>query len=185
MTRFLRYLRIAFSAMCLIACVLLIALWVRSYRKVDELHGRLWGQQSFLFGSKEAFVIGIVFDSKSLPNDWQWEFHSATVDDYDQSFHLEEPQGYGFIDSLGIGWYDHPTYKSPGEPFLIFMTQWWRATLNGVGVVCHYRWLVLITATSGVAPWIRKLKWRFSLRTLLIATTLVAVVLGLVVYAAS
>ena len=29
--RFLRYLRIAFSATCLIACVLLIVLWVRSY----------------------------------------------------------------------------------------------------------------------------------------------------------
>jgi hypothetical protein len=28
--RFLRYLRIAFSATCLIACVLLIALWVRN-----------------------------------------------------------------------------------------------------------------------------------------------------------
>src|SRR3990172_7220509 len=31
MLRFLQYLRIAFSATCLIACVLLIALWVRSY----------------------------------------------------------------------------------------------------------------------------------------------------------
>jgi hypothetical protein len=31
MSRFLRYLRIAFSATCLIACVLLIVLWVRSY----------------------------------------------------------------------------------------------------------------------------------------------------------
>ena len=31
MSRYLRYLRIAFSATCLIACVLLIVLWVRSY----------------------------------------------------------------------------------------------------------------------------------------------------------
>src|SRR5947208_63167 len=30
-----RYLRIAFSAACLIACVLLIALWVRSYKYAD------------------------------------------------------------------------------------------------------------------------------------------------------
>ena len=43
-------------------------------------------------------------------------------------------------------------------------------------------WLaVLFFATLGIvsSPWI---KWRFSLRTLLIATTLVAVVLGLIVW---
>jgi hypothetical protein len=39
---------------------------------------------------------------------------------------------------------------------------------------------VLVTATLVAAPWLR---WRFSLRTLLIATTLVTVVLGLIVYA--
>ena len=39
------------------------------------------------------------------------------------------------------------------------------------------------SATLAAVPWIHA-RWRFSLRTLLIATTLVAVVLGLVVYAA-
>jgi hypothetical protein len=43
---------------------------------------------------------------------------------------------------------------------------------------------VMVLATLAAAPWIRKLKWRFSLRTLLIATTLLAMVLGLIVYAA-
>src|SRR5436190_7192511 len=36
MRRFLRYLRIAFSATCLIACVLLIVLWVRNYYSLDS-----------------------------------------------------------------------------------------------------------------------------------------------------
>jgi hypothetical protein len=36
--RFLRYLRIAFSVTCLIACVLLIVLWVRSYWFHDYLN---------------------------------------------------------------------------------------------------------------------------------------------------
>ena len=43
---------------------------------------------------------------------------------------------------------------------------------------------MFLFATGGVAaaaPWI---KWRFSVRTLIIATTLVAVVLGIVVYVA-
>jgi hypothetical protein len=34
----------------------------------------------------------------------------------------------------------------------------------------------------GGLPWILELKWRFSLRTLLIATTVVAVVLELIVW---
>jgi hypothetical protein len=41
--------------------------------------------------------------------------------------------------------------------------------------------ILLVSITTGAASWIRW-KWRFSLRTLLIATTLVAVVLGLAVY---
>jgi hypothetical protein len=36
MCRFLRYLQIAFSATCLVACVLLIVLWVRSYKLQDR-----------------------------------------------------------------------------------------------------------------------------------------------------
>ena len=39
--------------------------------------------------------------------------------------------------------------------------------------------LVSLTSVLGVTPWLR---WKFSLRTLLIATTLIAVVLGLVVW---
>ena len=44
---------------------------------------------------------------------------------------------------------------------------------------------VVLSATLATVPWIRHLSWRFSLRTLLIAMTLVAVVLGLAVYAAN
>jgi hypothetical protein len=42
--------------------------------------------------------------------------------------------------------------------------------------------LVLLAVMMSAAPWMRW-KWRFTLRTLLIAITLVAVVLGLIVYA--
>ena len=44
--------------------------------------------------------------------------------------------------------------------------------------------LLLVVATFTAIPWVGHLKWRFSLRTLLIATTLVAVVLGVVVWLA-
>ena len=55
----------------------------------------------------------------------------------------------------------------------------------GGGVVALPYWFaVLLAVTLAVAPWVRQLNWRFSVRTLLITTTLVAVVLGLSVYAA-
>src|SRR4051812_44552979 len=41
MRRFLRYLRIVFSATCLVACVLLCILWARSYTWGDTLTVRV------------------------------------------------------------------------------------------------------------------------------------------------
>jgi hypothetical protein len=52
-------------------------------------------------------------------------------------------------------------------------------TTRGSWVRIPYWFLVGLTAAILVAPWLR---WRFSLRTLLIATTLVAVVLGFLVW---
>ena len=42
--------------------------------------------------------------------------------------------------------------------------------------------LLVCFAAFAVLPWIRQLRYRFSLRTLLIATTLIAVALGLIVW---
>jgi hypothetical protein len=50
----------------------------------------------------------------------------------------------------------------------------------GIGILLPCWSSVLLTATLATFPWLR---WRFSLRTLLIATTLVAVLLGATVYA--
>jgi hypothetical protein len=50
------------------------------------------------------------------------------------------------------------------------------------GVCVPYWFLLTSFAALAAAPWF---PWRFSLRNLFIATTLVAVVLGLLVYAAS
>ena len=47
-------------------------------------------------------------------------------------------------------------------------------------------WFAMLFSTSfAIVPWRRQINWRFSLRTLLIATTLIAVVLGLVVWSSS
>jgi hypothetical protein len=113
-----RKLRIAWSVGCAIACVLLIALWVRSYSAPDVWH---------------TFA--------RFPNSPTYYYNS-------------------FQGRLRIG-----TPKT------------WEA-----GAISISHWIyILCFAALAVLPWIRQLRWRFSLRTLLIATTLVAVVLGLIV----
>jgi hypothetical protein len=48
-------------------------------------------------------------------------------------------------------------------------------------IAVPYWAMILAFAIPGPALWLRKLPWRFSLRSVLIATTLVAVVLGFIV----
>jgi hypothetical protein len=55
---------------------------------------------------------------------------------------------------------------------------------DGFRITFPHRLPIAVFALLAAAPWIRQLNRQFSLRTLLIATTLVAVVLGLAVWAA-
>src|SRR4051812_6024482 len=66
-----RKLRIAFSATCLIACVLLIVLWVRSYWWVEQvslphIHTQTV-QVGYGYGDIAISVISVI-DSGSVPN---------------------------------------------------------------------------------------------------------------------
>jgi hypothetical protein len=54
-------------------------------------------------------------------------------------------------------------------------------SVGGFGIVTTYWPPTLLFGALAASPWIQR-KWRFSLRTLLIATTLVALVLGLIVW---
>jgi hypothetical protein len=69
--------------------------------------------------------------------------------------------GYPPHSILGF-YYDHP----PSEPANLMVPDWF---------------LVLISGTCAVVPW-RKRRWAFSLRTMLLATTLIAAVLGLIAW---
>jgi hypothetical protein len=88
-------------------------------------------------------------------------------------------QGGGFATEVvpqKFGW----KYMSHKPAMVDSMFKW-----ESIGTSTMIRvpnWLLVVPLAIAVAiPWLR---WRFSLRTLLIATTLVAVVLGLIVYAA-
>jgi hypothetical protein len=83
-----------------------------------------------------------------------------------------------YLSDVYVGFYSGPVslYRLSNEirPSVYF------PTLKTAALVVPLWALVLVGAVAASIPWIR---WRFSLRTLLIATTLVAVVLGAVVYA--
>jgi hypothetical protein len=138
-----RYLRIAFSATCLIACVLLIVLWVRSQHHLDSANGPLLGKELIATSRNGGVALG--WGNRSIS---KWHVK-----------HVKEPtssrEGYTYVLGFGV---------NAAIP-AIFVPHWFT---------------VLLSAFLAIAPWLR---WRFTLRTLLIATTLVAVVLGLIAWA--
>jgi hypothetical protein len=81
---------------------------------------------------------------------------------------------------IGDGWIFVSNNNEDGDwpPPQTFLGFQLHLGMNGDTTAPH--WFAMLTALAIAAtPWLR---WRFSLRTLLIATTLVAVVLGLIVW---
>ncbi len=155
MRKLLRYLRIAFSTTCPIACVLLIAFWVRSYKTWDRCYwpGKTLGVQ---LNSDTGHIV-LVADPPTPSSDIVSFFvASLPTDDESETFYKDDVLGFYF-----------------------------KRVQNGFRLDVPFWFLVLLSAVCAAltaAPWIRKLKWRFTLRTLLAITTLVALVLGLIVW---
>jgi hypothetical protein len=146
-----RKLRIAFSAACGIICLLLIALWVRSYTIVDNLTVRVSSRSMVRLGSALAqTTIEHTSFSWIYPGAWHHEAHSSDLLD-----HARSEKAVATPPNFWFGIYPQTT--------ILIMKHWA---------------LVLLAGVVGVAPW---LPLRFSLRTLLIAMTLVAAILGIIV----
>jgi hypothetical protein len=156
-----RKLRIAFSALCGIACLLLIVMWARSYWRTDYLVWGITAKQGFLARSLNgAAVLDYMNFSGSGKNLvlYKWHVESMPLPDTNRF-------SSGGVDNTFAG----------------FLIQ--RSGSGGRFLVCVPYWfLVPLTATLAVAL---SGKWalHFSLKTLLIATTLVAVLLGTIAYA--
>jgi hypothetical protein len=135
----LKYVRIAVTALSLMACVLLIALWVRSYWWVCHCRGPFLANRGIEFNATLGRMwIGF---PKQVSTSWEWDCYETPI----------------------IAW------KSP----VMFVD-------SSEGTTIPYWLPTLIASGTAVAPWFAWSK-RFSLRTLLIATTLVALGMGIVV----
>jgi hypothetical protein len=146
-------LRIAWSVVCGIACVVLILSWVRSYRH-GHLEGYLPAPSHICCRSINGFVVAMTLPAQTV-----------TTSYIDFSF------SSGDTKPLDIG----TTNTWSGFIFDWHASDFWWLQVP-------YWFLVTIPALCAALPWLRQRK-RFSLRTLLFATTVVAVVLGFAVYA--
>lgn len=147
MFRFLRYLRIAFSVVCGIACVLLVMLCVRSYHR--DAKGQAKGERlTHVDSQRRLYVV-----------------HSRLG-----AVHLSAAS---FDSGVGMGWnVDFAESRALGFGML--------AKGFSTDLRIPYWFPITLATIATSLPWVR---WRFSLRTLLIVTTLIAVVLGAVIYA--
>jgi hypothetical protein len=186
-----RKLRIAWSVFWGLAAVLLVVLWVRSYRAFDRISGYVG--KHYTITLSYAGRLSIVHPHQIanslpywnrdsgpiLPNNWtEADLKHRTVnwDDTDVVWPNRN--------LMGFGWFYHELYccmpngeagwnprglsgRSYAADSSGLMIPHWFIALLFVGLACIQSWSL-----------------RFSLRTLLIATTLVAVVLGLIVYVA-
>jgi hypothetical protein len=146
-----RKLRIAVTVLSLTACVLLIALWVRSHKTSDMWRSNPIGGKCFNASSLLGQVKVAVFDVPPAGFRRLFPF-GYKVSHVDKSMRVDESWVGG---------------KYSSGNFAVWMPHWL---------------LALLVAVLAYMPWIRSLR-RFSLRTLLIATTIVAVLLGAVVWA--
>ena len=138
-----RKLRIAFSAVCGVICLLLIVLWVRSYWKSDMIsHLDSKGRKKVLgsnYGTVYFTQMNVPLVASGPPHGWKYETGDAT----DSRKHFE-----------------------------------WASGSKNVIRVPNLPLATVLALAACLAP--VRLPKRFSLRTLLIGITLVAVALGLI-----
>jgi hypothetical protein len=173
--------RVAATLLSIGACVVLVALWVRSYDMADRVHGRFWDRNSFLVASKQGRITAVAFHWHGAPNWWTWGIRSFAVGD-EMSFPVGSVRQYE--SALGFGMVRNPpymvmrsTFETP-EGATILISGAAMATLRGSGVIVPYWFLLLVAGLLGIALRLER-PWRYTTRSLLIAITLVALVLGL------
>jgi hypothetical protein len=140
--------------------LLLIALWVTSYIRGFVYMGPLGQKHSITWYSQSGQIL-ISIVPWGGPGPESSDFIIAPYGAPDGVY--ADPTGLSILQMFGF---------DPDEPRTL-------ERVDNESVVCAYWIPTLLAVAAGAAPW--ALRRRFSLRTLLIATTLLAVVLGMIV----
>jgi hypothetical protein len=170
--RLYRWLRIAVSAVCLVTCCMLVGLWVRSYTWLDSLQVMFIGNRTFHVQSFEGQIAALVVGKGVDIGNFELRTGSA-------------PGSY-IRAARSRGEYDSTYFKKlaiigftigPDKAIKNY-------NMTSTIAILSHRLLLLMFAALAFIPWLPWCSLRFSLRTLLIVTTLVAFVLGLGVWLA-
>ena len=153
----LRRLRIAASVFFAIACVALMGMWVRSYSSWDQIRGRISAYYGFAVYTRPGRLA--LVERGQAWQEWSWELSSGLNRD-----RMDNDSLSAVIMPLnGLGFAATPFTKD----FHSLQFPFW--------------FLVL---TSGSLAMVFRAGWpmRFTLRSLFIATTFLAVVLGMIAW---
>src|SRR4051812_44350828 len=151
--RITRWLRITWTAFFGLTAVLLVSLWVRSYRWNETIVGPLSKSSLQAFGSTQGKLC--TMHSSPFPQPGEWRYGVEEIVPGDDVWVDVWPEYYQVF---GLG------FRTFGTTWMIAVPHWFA---------------IIFVAAVAALPWIRPTAWKFSLRTLLIATTLVGIVLGL------
>jgi hypothetical protein len=152
-----RKLRIAFSSLCVLVSEFLIVYWIGSYNRPGGAKIRRADKEVILASVYGELGISITKVGWRTDN-WAYAY-SNDVAEINQSSY-PNVTGRRLPSKPRFRWNTTPTISYVGAP---------------------YWFLTIVAASLAAILWIRPSK-RFSLRTLLIATTLVAVALGLIAW---
>jgi hypothetical protein len=170
------------SALCLAACFVLALVWLRSYYVADRIVANPWGSQRLLLGAKQGRLVAVVFNWPPQPLCAPGLFSYVVGDDL--AFPIGDARQYDA--ALGFAVLRNPQYMVGRSTFetptggTIYISGASSATLHGWDASVPFWFLVLSTAVAGIVLR-RERPWRFSIRGLFIAVTIIAVVFGLVV----
>jgi hypothetical protein len=146
------------SIVCLVLCVALMGLWVRSYYSIDSLRVRFTARQLFMFTSMDGRL-----------EFFNWPLDTAKLRD---SASKER------------------RWSVSSEPFthqraFVNTSNWTKLGFNyGSAFVLLPYWFLVLTTGSLAVIFQLRLEWpfRFTLRSLFIITTFLAVVLGMIAW---
>jgi hypothetical protein len=148
-----RKLRIAWSVGWGIVAVLLVALWMRSFKE-------------FIVGYNGPKLGSVVIGVGCTPGVLSFGVTDSGVNQPWSVRRIDEESYKGLFGSTTLPW----------------SRLWGTFSINGDGLIVPYWFASFFALAMSTIPWIR-FSNRFSLRTLLIATTLIAFMLGLIVWA--
>jgi hypothetical protein len=149
-----RLLNIA-SIVCLVLCVAFIGLWLRSYRTYEVLTVRLGSTQAFSASNERGRIplIWFTFSARMLKFSRSWAYYGKPLNEM-QDLPFTPPHTFGF-------------------DTVILSDEW---------IFVAPYWFLVLTSGSSAMLFRLRWPWRFTLRSLFVVTTFLAVVLGMIAW---